>query len=93
MPGFGLGVPAGAAAAMAVLELGRAMMQGEPVSGLRYTFGSGNIAEIWTNTKLRLPVLSTFSGGFGQQVCRCTNTSFGEPDPALFQVPPNYRTV
>ena len=93
MPGFGLTGGAALGAAMAVLELGKSIMQGEPVTGQRFTFPSGNIAEIWTNSKLLLPVLSTFSGGFGQQICRCSNTSFGEPDPSQFLAPPNYRTI
>jgi hypothetical protein len=93
MPGFAPPGMPGSGGGMNVIELGKSMMQGEPVEGRRFMLGPGSMAEVWTNTKLQLPVLSTFSGSFGQQTCRCRNTSFGEPDPSLFQIPPNYSTI
>lgn len=95
MPGFQMpGLPGGPAAApgMNVVQLGKAFMQGQQVEGQRHTFGPASVAEVWTSTKLRLPVLTTFTGDFGQQTCRCTPLGV-EPNPSAFQIPPGYRSM
>lgn len=51
------------------------------------------IAEIWTSTKTKMPVLTKISGPFGQQVCHCKVSAGAEPPPTAFQVPPNYTHV
>jgi hypothetical protein len=51
------------------------------------------VSEIWTSTKLKMPVLTKTSGAFGEQVCHCKCTEVPEPSPAVFQVPPDYKTV
>ena len=50
-------------------------------------------SEIWTSTKLQLPVLSRTRGSFGEQICHCKYTAGAEPHPSLFQVPAGYKTV
>ncbi|MBI4876488.1 MAG: hypothetical protein HY822_17775 [Acidobacteria bacterium] len=47
-------------------------------------------AEVWTSTRLHLPVLRKMTGDFGQQTTRCRYIEAREPDPALFQVPAGY---
>jgi len=51
------------------------------------------VAEVWTHATLAIPVLTRITGPFGQQICHCTNTKAGEPNPAAFQVPPDYKQV
>lgn len=51
------------------------------------------VGEIWTNTQLHLPVLTTVKGDFGQQTCKCKNTAIPEPSPSLFQIPPDYKDL
>ncbi len=48
-------------------------------------------SEVWTSTKLQLPVLTKITGSFGEQTCRCRYAQAGEPSPALFQIPPQYK--
>ncbi len=50
------------------------------------------VSEVWTSTKLKLPVLTKTQGPFGQQVCQCKYTE-APPPPHLFQVPPDYKMV
>jgi hypothetical protein len=51
------------------------------------------VAEVWTSTKLMLPMLSRTTGSFGKQISRCTSAIPGEPPPSTFQIPPGYREV
>jgi len=51
------------------------------------------VAEVWTSSKLGLPVLTKVTGPFGEQTCYCRATQSGEPHPALFQAPPGYTPV
>ena len=51
------------------------------------------VAEVWTSTKLQMPVLTTVSGDFGQQTCKCQNAAAGEPAASMFQIPPGYTQV
>jgi hypothetical protein len=95
---LGLGAAALAAAAKAV-NLGKSMMQGLEVIGMRYNFQVPGLPplpvnswEVWTSTKLQLPVLSQTIGSICSRmtVCNCTPM---QPPAAMFQVPPGYRTV
>jgi hypothetical protein len=49
------------------------------------------VAEVWTSTKTKMPVLTKVTGPFGQQVCHCKPGPESEPHPAVFQVPPDYK--
>jgi hypothetical protein len=51
------------------------------------------VTEIWTSTKLKMPVLTTVTGAFGQHSCYCKHEASGEPPPTAFQIPPNYTQV
>jgi len=51
------------------------------------------VTEVWTSTKLKVPVLTRITGPFGKQVSHNKNLVGGEPSPALFQVPPDYKKV
>ena len=48
-------------------------------------------SEVWTSTKLQLPVLTKTTGSFGEQTCRCRYAESAEPPPATFQIPPDYK--
>lgn len=50
-------------------------------------------SEVWTSTKLQLPVLTKTTGDFGQQTCRCKYSDAVEPPASLFQIPPEYKPV
>ncbi len=49
------------------------------------------VAEIWTSTKLQLPVYSKTTGSFGEQIRRCRYAEAGEPNPSVFQIPAGYK--
>src|SRR5579872_231925 len=49
--------------------------------------------EVWTSTKLQVPMLSKVTGGFGHQTDVCKSAVPGEPSPALFQIPAGYKSV
>ena len=49
------------------------------------------VADLWTNPKLNLPVLTQVKGPFGQQTCKCNNKAIPEPDPSVFQIPNDYK--
>jgi hypothetical protein len=50
-------------------------------------------AEVWTSTKLGLPVLTKVTSASGQLTCACKAAPAAEPHPALFQIPPEYKPV
>ncbi len=51
------------------------------------------IAEVWTSTKLGLPVLTKMTGAFGQLTTACKAAPIAEPHPSLFQIPAGYKPV
>jgi len=51
------------------------------------------IADVWTSSKLNMPVLTNVSGPFGQQSTYCKPAQTAEPNPALFQIPPGYKPI
>jgi hypothetical protein len=83
-------------------DLGTQTIEGLLVEGTRIaqvipTGAQGNdqpmkiVREIWFSKELQLDVLiKTSSPLSGEQTTRMTDISRNEPDPALFQVPPDY---
>lgn len=51
------------------------------------------VADVWTSSKLGLPMLTKVTGPFGQQTTACKSVAAQEPHPALFQIPPGYKPV
>lgn len=51
------------------------------------------LAEVWTSTSTRLPMLTKINGGFGQITQVCQGVIPGEPHPAAFQIPPDYKVL
>jgi hypothetical protein len=49
--------------------------------------------DVWTSSKLGLPVMTQVTGPFGQQTCVCKTAPTAEPHPGLFQIPPGYTPV
>jgi hypothetical protein len=49
--------------------------------------------DVWTSSKLGLPVLTQVTGPFGQQTCYCKVAPATEPHPSTFQIPPGYKPV
>jgi hypothetical protein len=47
-------------------------------------------SEVWTSTKLHMPVLTKTAGSFGQQT-NYYKYATGEPHPSVFQIPPGYK--
>jgi hypothetical protein len=84
-------------------DLGTQIIEGVAAQGHRRTttypanaFGNDRpvvtTSEVWTSTDLRVTVLSKSSDPrSGETTMRLTNISRVEPDPALFQPPPDYR--
>jgi hypothetical protein len=83
-------------------DLGTQTIEGLVVDGKRTTRtipvgAEGNdrpmemVTETWFSNDLKILVLSkTSSPRFGEQTMRLTNIVRAEPDPSLFQVPPDY---
>jgi hypothetical protein len=51
------------------------------------------LAEVWTSTSTRVPMLTKINGGFGQITQVCQGVTPGEPHPAAFQIPPDYKVI
>ena len=49
--------------------------------------------DVWSSTKLGMPVMTQVTGPFGQQTCICKTGPTAEPHPGLFQIPPGYKPV
>ena len=64
---------------------------GLPQLGLPQLLPPPTVIEAWTSTATQLPVLTTVTGPFGTQVCRCNTAPSPEPNPSMFQIPPGYR--
>ncbi len=87
------------AGAASIIQLGKSMIEGHAVQGVRYVFPQTGLTppslqswEIWTSTKLNVPVMTQAIGSFGQQTRIC-KVSATPPSPTLFQIPPNYSVV
>jgi len=90
---------------IAIEKLGSQNIEGVPVEGTRRTttwpVGSrGNdrpitvVNETWMSPELRVVVLSKDSNPIiGDSTRKLTNINRGEPDPSLFQPPPDYTVV
>lgn len=76
-------------------QLGTRMIDGLEAEGMRYVFPIGSAIsswEVWTSTKLKMPVLTTTIGSFGQKTCTC-KCSPVPPPPANFEIPPGYTVI
>ena len=49
--------------------------------------------EVWTHTKLKVPVLTKANGMPGLQSSVCKDAKGGEPPASLFQIPPGYKLI
>lgn len=86
-------------------DLGTNTIQGLEATGKRVTrtipageMGNTDavqiVREIWTSTALKVPVQMTSSDPhFGKSTTQLTGISQAEPDPALFQIPANYKVT
>lgn len=83
-----------------VVSLGKSVINGLEVEGMRYVFQAldprspPSIAswEVWTSTKLQMPVLTRTVGSFGVRTCICKCTPL-EPPASLFQIPAGYTVI
>jgi hypothetical protein len=50
-------------------------------------------ADMWTSTKLGMPVMTQVTGPFGKQTSYHKIAETAEPNPSIFQVPPGYKQV
>ena len=81
------------------VALGKALVEGLEIEGVRHVFEAidGVIPpitswEVWTDTKLQMPVFTQTIGSFGirTSICKCTPV---EPPESLFQIPANYTVI
>ena len=83
-----------------VVTLGKDFIEGLEVEGMRYVFEaldplsppSITSWEVWTSTKLQMPVLTRTVGSFGVRTCICKCTPV-EPPASMFQVPTGYTVI
>lgn len=91
-------------ARLAGKKLGTQIIDGVTVKGIRYTENGRSskgvpvkrTEEIWTSPELQVKILHRDAFQTGAKVMdteRLIHISRTEPDPALFQVPPEYRVV
>jgi hypothetical protein len=94
---------------MNVKDLGKRFIEGHEVEGKEYIIQKVPkvpglqlpnapqpppiTSEVWTSTKLQLPVLTRLKGSFGEQLCHCRVTEMVAPNPQMFQIPPDYKVV
>ena len=82
-------------------KLGTQIIEGVSANGIRYTQNERSPAgapvkrteEIWTSPELHVKILSRDVSPRIENTERLTHISLAEPDPALFQVPPEYKVV
>ena len=88
---------------MHVQDLGKGVIDGHEVDGKRYIIQPPpppppapqmpTTADMWTSTKLRMPVMTQVTGPFGKQTSYHKIAATAEPHPAMFQIPPGYKPV
>lgn len=98
IPGMQFGLPQIAAdisKAAQIAQLGKALIDGHEAQGVRYLIGAAaalTVWEMWTSTKLSLPVLTKLTASFGERVCVCKCTAIETP-PSMYEIPPGYKVV
>lgn len=55
--------------------------------------GPPTVAEVWSSTKMQLPMLTKTTGPFAQFTSQCHSAIPGEPNPSVFQIPAGYKMV
>jgi len=100
MPGMAMPPIPSAGVNFNIVKLGKAILEGLEVEGIQYVFAILDplkpppitLWEIWTSTKLQLPVMTKIIGAFGQRIniCKCVGVP---PPPTAFQVPPGYTVI
>lgn len=78
-----------------IVQLGKAIIEGLEVEGMRYLFPPGGPVlswEVWTSIKLQLPVMTRTIGSFGERTCLCKCTPV-QPPAAIFEIPPGYVVI
>ena len=55
--------------------------------------GKVQTLEVWTHTKLKIPVLTKANGMPGLQSSVCKNAKGGEPPASRFKIPPGYKLI
>jgi len=93
---------------MHVQDLGKSVIDGHEVDGKRYIIQPPppptppskpqmpqmpTTADMWTSTKLAMPVMTQVTGPFGKQTSHHKIAETAEPHPAMFQIPPGYKPV
>jgi hypothetical protein len=109
-----------------VQNLGKSMIDGHPVDGMRYIVQPPpppalpqapkmpqapgapalpqapkapplppmpTVAEIWTSTPFKMPVLTKVTGPGGVQTISCKPAAVAEPNPSVFQIPAGYKVL
>ncbi len=51
------------------------------------------VTEVWTSTKMHLPMLTKATGPFANFSSTCKSAIPGEPHPSVFQIPAGYKLV
>lgn len=78
-----------------IQQLGKAFIEGLEAEGMRYLFPAGSLIsswEVWTSTKLQMPVMTRTIGTFGQKTCVCKCTPV-QPPASMFEIPPGYTVI
>jgi len=78
-----------------VVALGTRLVDGLEVEGVRHVFGvDAQISswEMWTNSKLQMPVFTRTIGSFGVRTCTCKCAQV-EPPATAFQIPADYTVI
>jgi len=83
-----------------VIALGKAVVDGLELEGVRHVFAAIDAIlpppitswETWVSTKLQMPVFTRTIGSFGVRTCICKCTPV-EPPASAFQIPEGYSVI
>jgi len=97
--GIGGTLPSGHRWTNTTEALGKRTIEGIEFQGRRVVLsaeddpGLTSTIERWYSDRLKLTGLAVASGPYGTHTARIQHLDWGEPDPALFAVPPDYKIV
>jgi hypothetical protein len=80
-------------ASVAFTQFGETVIEGHTVKQSRATGASGEFQEVWTAEHLRLVMVTKIDSADFKMTKALRNVALREPNPALFQIPPDYQVI
>jgi hypothetical protein len=86
-------IPGMPAAAIPGMPAKPAVPQAPPPPAMPKVPKVPTVAEVWTSTKMHIPMLTKINGPLAQTSSQCHNAIPGEPNPSVFQIPQGYKLI